>query len=182
MAHDGAGEAVRRKFASFTWRQWQPVLALALIFATMNLSLYVAIDRIGLGLAVTLEFLGPLAVALLASRRVVDLGCSLVAGAPVVVLGRPQPRTDYAGIVLALPAAGRRGGDRRHRARERGSRQHRRAGPRGPGRSSTGATRVSDVLGAGGTLTTAKGCSRSYLCGDGGGDEHRGPSPPDRIR
>jgi inner membrane transporter RhtA len=46
---------VRPKFASFTWRQWQPVLALALIFATMNLSLYVAIDRIGLGLAVTLE-------------------------------------------------------------------------------------------------------------------------------
>src|SRR6202167_2015357 len=105
MAHDGAGEAVRRKFASFTWRQWQPVLALALIFATMNLSLYVAIDRIGLGLAVTLEFLGPLAVALLASRRVVDLGCALVAGAAVVVLARPRPSTDYAGIALALLAA-----------------------------------------------------------------------------
>ena len=96
---------VRPKFASFTWRQWQPVLALALIFATMNLSLYVAIDRIGLGLAVTLEFLGPLAVALLASRRVVDLGCALVAGGAVVVLARPQPSTDYAGIVLALLAA-----------------------------------------------------------------------------
>jgi inner membrane transporter RhtA len=96
---------VRPKFASFTWRQWQPVLALALIFATMNLSLYVAIDRIGLGLAVTLEFLGPLAVALLASRRVVDLGCALVAGAAVVVLARPQPSTDYAGIALALLAA-----------------------------------------------------------------------------
>jgi threonine/homoserine efflux transporter RhtA len=37
---------------------------LALVFATMNLSLYTAIDRVGLGLAVTLEFLGPLAVAL----------------------------------------------------------------------------------------------------------------------
>src|SRR5580658_5038999 len=97
---------VRPKFASFTWRQWQPVLALALIFATMNLSLYVAIDRIGLGLAVTLEFLGPLAVALLASRRVVDLGCALVAGAAVVVLARPQPSTDYLGIALALLAAG----------------------------------------------------------------------------
>ena len=65
---------VRPKFASFTGRQWRPVLALALIFAIMNLSLYTAIDRIGLGLAVTLEFLGPLSVALLASRRVVDLG------------------------------------------------------------------------------------------------------------
>jgi inner membrane transporter RhtA len=97
--------AVRPKFASFTRRQWRPVLALALIFAVMNLSLYTAIDRIGLGLAVTLEFLGPLSVALLASRRVIDLGCALIAAAAVVVLARPQPTTDYAGILLALLAA-----------------------------------------------------------------------------
>jgi inner membrane transporter RhtA len=96
---------VRPKFASFTWQQWRPVLALALIFAIMNLSLYTAIDRIGLGLAVTLEFLGPLSVALLASRRVLDLACALIAGAAVVVLARPQPSTDYAGILLALLAA-----------------------------------------------------------------------------
>ena len=97
--------AVRPRFASFTREQWRPVLALALIFATMNLSLYLAIDRIGLGLAVTLEFLGPLSVALLASRRVIDLGCALIAGAAAVVLARPQPSTDYAGIALALLAA-----------------------------------------------------------------------------
>jgi inner membrane transporter RhtA len=36
--------AVRPKFASFTRQQWLPVLALALIFATMNLSLYTAIE------------------------------------------------------------------------------------------------------------------------------------------
>ena len=53
----------------------------------------------------TLEFLGPLSVALLASRRVIDLGCALVAGTAAVVLARPQPSTDYAGIVLALLAA-----------------------------------------------------------------------------
>ena len=97
--------AVRPRFTSFTREQWRPVLALALIFATMNLSLYLAIDRIGLGLAVTLEFLGPLSVALLASRRVTDLGCALAAAAAAVVLARPQPSTDYAGIVLALLAA-----------------------------------------------------------------------------
>jgi inner membrane transporter RhtA len=96
---------VRPRLTSFTRQQWRPVLALALIFATMNLSLYMAIDRIGLGLAVTLEFLGPLAVALMASRRVTDLGCALVAGAAAVVLARPQPSTDYAGIFLALLAA-----------------------------------------------------------------------------
>ncbi|HLK74678.1 MAG TPA: EamA family transporter [Streptosporangiaceae bacterium] len=97
--------AVRPRFASFTREHWRPVLALALIFATMNLSLYLAIDRIGLGLAVTLEFLGPLSVALLASRRALDLGCALVAAAAAVVLARPQPSTDYAGIALALLAA-----------------------------------------------------------------------------
>jgi threonine/homoserine efflux transporter RhtA len=95
---------VRPRFTSFTREQWRPVLALALIFATMNLSLYLAIDRIGLGLAVTLEFLGPLSVALLASRHVLDLGCALVAGGAVVVLARPQPSTDYAGLGLAVVA------------------------------------------------------------------------------
>ena len=97
--------AVRPRFASFTRQQWRPVMALALIFATMNLTLYTAIDTIGLGLAVTLEFLGPLSVALLASRRMSDLGCAIVAGAAVVVLARPQPTTDYFGIFLALVAA-----------------------------------------------------------------------------
>jgi len=97
--------AVRPKFGSFTRQQWRLILTLALIFAIMNLSLYVAIDRIGLGLAVTLESLGPLSVALLASRRVIDLGCALIAGGAAVVLARPQPSTDYTGILLALLAA-----------------------------------------------------------------------------
>jgi inner membrane transporter RhtA len=99
------GAAVRPKFAAFTRQQWRLVLALAVIFATMNLSLYTAIDTIGLGLAVTLEFLGPLSVALAASRRATDLGSALVAAAAVVVLARPQPTTSYAGIGLALLAA-----------------------------------------------------------------------------
>ncbi len=96
---------VRPRYRSFTRQQWLPVLALALIFAVMNLSLYLAIARIGLGLAVTLEFLGPLTVALLATRRLLDLGCALVAAAAVLVLARPQPSTDYPGLALAVLAA-----------------------------------------------------------------------------
>ena len=95
----------RPRVRSFTWPQWWPVLSLAAVVATMNLSLYTAIDRIGLGLAVTLEFLGPLSVALAASRRRLDLGCALAAGAAVVVLARPKPTTDYLGIALGLVAA-----------------------------------------------------------------------------
>ncbi|GAA3861345.1 EamA family transporter [Streptomyces sp. NPDC003328] len=96
----------RPRLRSFTWRQWWPVLLLALVFGTMNLSLYSAIDRIGLGLAVTLEFLGPLTIALAATRRRVDACCALIATAGVVVLMRPQPSTDYAGMCLGLLAAG----------------------------------------------------------------------------
>jgi inner membrane transporter RhtA len=81
------------------------VLLLAAVFATMNLSLYSAIDRLGLGLAVTLEFLGPLTVALVTSRRRIDIGCALLAAAGVVTLTRPRPSTDYLGVGLALLAA-----------------------------------------------------------------------------
>ncbi|MFI8997726.1 EamA family transporter [Streptomyces sp. NPDC053542] len=95
----------RPRLRAFTWRQWWPVLLLAVVFGTMNLSLYSAIDRIGLGLAVTLEFLGPVTIALAASRRRVDACCALVAVAGVVVLMRPRPSADYLGMGLGLLAA-----------------------------------------------------------------------------
>ncbi|WAZ19515.1 EamA family transporter [Streptomyces cinnabarinus] len=95
----------RPRLGAFTWRQWWPVMLLAVVFGTMNLSLYTAIDRIGLGLAVTLEFLGPLAIALAGSRRRVDALCALIAAAGVVVLMRPQPSADYVGMALGLLAA-----------------------------------------------------------------------------
>lgn len=95
----------RPRVRSYTWAQWWPILLLALVFGTMNLTLYAAIDRVGLGLAVTLEFLGPLAVALSTSRRALDLVCAAVAAAGVVALTRPRPTTDYLGIGLGLVAA-----------------------------------------------------------------------------
>ncbi len=95
----------RPRLRTFTARQWRPVLGLAAVFATMNLSLYTAIDRIGLGLAVTLEFLGPLTIALAGSRRRTDLACAVAAAVAVGALTRPQPSTDYLGIGLALLAA-----------------------------------------------------------------------------
>ncbi len=95
----------RPRLRAFTRHQWWPVLLLAAVFGTMNLSLYSAVDRIGLGLAVTLEFLGPLAIALAGSRRRLDVGCAALAAAGVVVLMRPQPSTDYMGMGLGLVAA-----------------------------------------------------------------------------
>lgn len=95
----------RPRLREFTWRQWWPVLLLAVVFGTMNLSLYTAIDRVGLGLAVTLEFLGPLSIALAATRRRVDACCALIAVAGVVTLMRPRPSADYLGMGLGLLAA-----------------------------------------------------------------------------
>ena len=95
----------RPPFRRFTWAQWWPTLLLALVFGVMNLSLYTAFSRIDLGLAATLEFLGPLAVALVGSRTVTDLVCAVVAGVGVYVLVLPGPATDWLGVGLALLAA-----------------------------------------------------------------------------
>jgi inner membrane transporter RhtA len=89
-----------------TWGQWWPVLLLAVVFGCMNLSLYTAIDRVGLALAVTLEFLGPLGVALAGSRSARDLLIAAVAAAGVYVLVLPRPSSDWPGVGLGLAAAG----------------------------------------------------------------------------
>jgi inner membrane transporter RhtA len=103
----------RPRLRELSAAQWRPVVALAAVFGLMNLSLYTAVDRIGLGLAVTLEFLGPLAVALVGAlreyqrpvRRYATLTCALLAAVGVAVLTRPQPSTDIVGIGLGLLAA-----------------------------------------------------------------------------
>ena len=88
-----------------TGSQWWPVLLLAVVFAVMNLSLYSAIERIGLGLAVTLEFLGPLSVALLGSRSRFDLLTAAAAAVGVYVLVLPGPTSDFVGLGLGVLAA-----------------------------------------------------------------------------
>jgi len=96
----------RPDLRSFSRRQWWPVLLLALVFGGMNLSLYAAVERIGLGLAMTLEFLGPLAVAIAGVRTWAGKACALPAAAGVVAITQPGPSTDYLGIALGMTAAG----------------------------------------------------------------------------
>lgn len=97
--------SVRPKLRGLSRAQWLPVLGLTVVFSVMNVCLYAAIERIGLGLAVTLEFLGPLAVAVLGSRRARDIACAGFAAIGVVVLTNPGPSTDLFGIGLGLVAA-----------------------------------------------------------------------------
>lgn len=96
---------VRPPLNRFTRAQWWPILLLGLVFVTMNLTLYLAVDRIGLGLAVTLEFLGPLGVALASSRRLLDLFCAVIAFAGVWILVLPGPASDLIGVGFGLIAA-----------------------------------------------------------------------------
>ena len=68
------------------WRDAAVVVAFGVTLAIMNLSFYQAIARIPLGIAVTIEFLGPLAVAVASSRRLVDLIWVALAGTGVALL------------------------------------------------------------------------------------------------
>jgi inner membrane transporter RhtA len=84
-------------------------LVLAAVFgfvlAGMNLSFYEAIQRIPLGIAVTIEFVGPLAVAIAGSRRRLDLLWVALAAAGIVALMRGDSHgLNALGVVLALTA------------------------------------------------------------------------------
>ena len=95
----------RPRLRSMGWAQWWPVLGLGVVFGVMNTSLYLAIERLGLGLAITLEFLGPLAIVILASRRSIDLLGGILAAVGVVVLVNPSPSTDVIGVAVGLLSA-----------------------------------------------------------------------------
>jgi inner membrane transporter RhtA len=97
---------VRRR----SWRDAAVVAAFGLTLAVMNYSIYQAFARIPLGIAVTIEFLGPLAVAVATSRRLIDLLWVALAGAGVALLtGTGNPAggghgTDLIGLAFALLA------------------------------------------------------------------------------
>jgi len=76
------------------------------VLGVMNLSIYSAMDRIPLGVAVTIEFAGPMAVAVLGSRRTLDLLWVALAATGIVLLTDPGGGSlDSAGVAFALLAA-----------------------------------------------------------------------------
>lgn len=95
----------RPKRAELTWRRLWPALALGVVLAAMNLSFYEAVGRLGLGIAATIEFLGPFALALAGSRRLLDAGCAVAAAGGVLLLTATEGAIDPIGVVLALTAA-----------------------------------------------------------------------------
>ena len=84
------------------------LVLLGALLATMNSAFYQAVDRLPLGIAVTVEFLGPLGVAVAASRRRLDVLWVAMAGTGVALFaGAPSDSSvTAAGLGFALVAAG----------------------------------------------------------------------------
>jgi inner membrane transporter RhtA len=81
------------------------VAALGVVLAAMNACFFEAIARVPLGVASTIEFTGPLLVALAGSRRRADAGWALLAGLGVALLGSPGADVDALGAAFALGSA-----------------------------------------------------------------------------
>ena len=91
-----------------SWRRADLVVAAAfgLTMAIMNYSIYESFSRIPLGIAVTIEFLGPLSVAVAFSRRWLDLlWVALAAAGVVLLMGDDSGTVTAVGVGFALLAA-----------------------------------------------------------------------------
>lgn len=81
------------------------LILFGLSLALMNLSFYMAVERIPLGIAVTLEFVGPLGVAIVNSRRLLDVLWVLLAAIGIILLAPVGGlKLDLVGVALALVA------------------------------------------------------------------------------
>ena len=97
---------VRPRVRRWTGAQWRASIALGLALTGMNLCFYASLTRVDLGTAVTVEFLGPLTLAAVTSRRARDLVWVALALSGVCVLGVAgnEGGLDRVGVGLALLA------------------------------------------------------------------------------
>jgi inner membrane transporter RhtA len=96
----------RPRLRGFTRREWLLAATFGAVLATMNLSFYYALHRLPLGAAVTIEFLGPLAVAIGGSRRALDLVWAALAALGILALSQGLSHgLNALGVVFVLIAA-----------------------------------------------------------------------------
>ena len=94
----------RPRLGGSTGADWRPVLALGVALAAMNWAIYESFARIPLGVAVTVEFVGPLALAAVGRRGPRELLWVALAAVGVVLFGAGPTRVDPFGFGLALVA------------------------------------------------------------------------------
>ena len=87
-----------------TRQDWLVVVGFGISLGTMNWAIYQSFARIPLGIAVTIEFVGPLAIAVLCSRRARDLVWVGLAAAGVLLLGFDPAGVTVTGVLFALLA------------------------------------------------------------------------------
>jgi inner membrane transporter RhtA len=95
----------RPNLFKITAKQWKVVIPYGLCLGAMNLIFYMAIERIPIGLAVTLEFIGPLLVAVFGSKRFIDYLWVLLAAAGIVLIAPwTNNGINVLGVLFALLA------------------------------------------------------------------------------
>ena len=102
------GVIVRPRWSRWSNRQRKGIFALGIALAVMNGAFYLALDTVPIGTAVTIEFLGPLTLAAVLSRRWADGAWVLLAFGGVLLLGlgdHGESGLDPIGVMFALIAA-----------------------------------------------------------------------------
>jgi inner membrane transporter RhtA len=95
----------RPKLRGHSRADWGTVVAFGIAMGAMNMLFYQALDRIPLGAAVTLEVLGPLALSVIASRRLINfVWAGLALGGVFLLGGGGFDRLDPLGAAFALGA------------------------------------------------------------------------------
>lgn len=96
----------RPSIKGLNFKQWGCCALYGLFLGAMNIFFYLGISRIPLGLGVTIEFVGPLTLALVCSRRLKDLAWALLActGICLIVPWGNSAGVDIVGLLCALTA------------------------------------------------------------------------------
>lgn len=94
----------RPRLSGRTAREWASIALYGVAMASMNIFLYLAIAKIPLGIATTIDFLGPCLVALLASRRISEGVFAVTALAGVALIAGLGGPLDPLGLVFAAAA------------------------------------------------------------------------------
>jgi inner membrane transporter RhtA len=106
LAGRGGPRALRDLVRRRAWADAAIAASFGISLGVMNFAIYQAFARIPLGVAVTIEFLGPLAVAVAGSRHVRDVGWVVLAAAGVLLLTRGgHGHLDLTGVAFAAVAA-----------------------------------------------------------------------------
>jgi inner membrane transporter RhtA len=99
--------AVRPRIGQLRAAQWRAVVPYGVALGAMNFLFYCALARVPLGLGVTLEFVGPLLVALAGSRRWLDVLWAVLAGVGIALIAPWGGHgIDVLGMLFALAAGG----------------------------------------------------------------------------